>query len=141
MGNRRLCSTLGSYLVPNQFLDPLAGSKKDIRNEKVSSSYLCFCPNRLVLNFGLCPGFLFSIFIIHVALVFPCLGFSAYMAAFLSTYLKYCFQGFLSTYSRGYKNRAIAKKMLEISPILNDDKECQLFKFMTFFDSRKDLTS
>jgi hypothetical protein len=42
---------------------------------------------------------------------------------------------------RGYKNRAIVKKMLEISPIFNDDIECQLFKFMTFFDSRKDLTS
>jgi hypothetical protein len=48
---------------------------------------------------------------------------------------------YLESYSRGYKNRAIVKKMLEISPIFNDDIECQLFKFMTFFDSRKDLTS
>jgi hypothetical protein len=46
-----------------------------------------------------------------------------------------------SKYSRGYKNRAIVKKMLEISPIFNDNIECQLFKFMAFFDSKKDLIS
>ena len=45
------------------------------------------------------------------------------------------------SYSRGYKNRASFKKMVEISPISNDGIECQHFKFMTFFDSRKDLTS
>ncbi len=44
------------------------------------------------------------------------------------------------TYSRGNKNRAISSKMFEILPIFNDDIECQLFKFMTFLDSRKDLT-
>jgi hypothetical protein len=41
----------------------------------------------------------------------------------------------------GNKNRAIVKKMFEISPIVKDGIKCQLFKFMTFFVSRKDLTS
>jgi hypothetical protein len=42
---------------------------------------------------------------------------------------------------QGNKNRAIVKKMFEISPIFKDGIKCQLFKFMTFFGSRKDLTS
>jgi len=47
---------------------------------------------------------------------------------------------FAPPYSRGYKNRAIVKKMFKISPIFNGGIECQLFKFMTFFNSMKDLT-
>jgi hypothetical protein len=42
-------------------------------------------------------------------------------------------------YSWGYKNRAIVKKMLKISPIFIDRFECQPFIPMVFFDSRKDL--
>jgi hypothetical protein len=43
-------------------------------------------------------------------------------------------------YSRGYKNRAIVKKMFEFSPICYDGIQCQFFKLMAFFYSRKDLT-
>jgi hypothetical protein len=40
----------------------------------------------------------------------------------------------LLMYIRGYKNRAIAKKMFEISLIFKDSLECQLFVFKAFFD-------
>jgi hypothetical protein len=59
-----------------------------------------------------------------------------YMFCILSLYLHV----YSTNYSRGYKNRAIVKKMFEISPIFNGGIECKLFKFMTFFDSTKDLT-
>jgi hypothetical protein len=44
-------------------------------------------------------------------------------------------------YSRGYKNRAIVKKLFEFSPIFYEGIEGQLFMLMRFFNSSKDLTS
>jgi hypothetical protein len=43
-------------------------------------------------------------------------------------------------YSRGHKNRAIVKKLFEISPIFYEGIEGQLFMLMRFFYSSKDLT-
>jgi hypothetical protein len=43
-------------------------------------------------------------------------------------------------YSRGYKNRAILKKMFEISPIFYDSLECQLSMIMTFIYSKNHLS-
>jgi hypothetical protein len=43
-------------------------------------------------------------------------------------------------YSRGYKNRAILKKMFEISPIFYDGLECQLSTIMMFIDYKKHFT-
>ncbi len=44
-------------------------------------------------------------------------------------------------YSRGYKNRAIVKKLFEFSPNFYEGIEGQLFMSMRFFNSSKDLTS
>jgi hypothetical protein len=43
-------------------------------------------------------------------------------------------------YSRGYKNRAVVKKLFEFMPIFYEGIECQLFMLMRFFKSSKDLT-
>ncbi len=45
-----------------------------------------------------------------------------------------------SSYSRGYKNRAIVKKLFEFSPIFYEGIEGKLFMLMRFFNSSKDLT-
>jgi hypothetical protein len=43
-------------------------------------------------------------------------------------------------YGRGYKNRAILRKIFKISPIFYGGLECQLSMIMTFIDSKKHLT-
>jgi hypothetical protein len=42
-------------------------------------------------------------------------------------------------YSRGYKNRAIAKICLEISPIFNTGTEWQILNLMTFLTPGRTL--